>query len=77
MASIEVDSATAEQLKVRATACGLTVAEYLKAMVSTPTSEAEPRLSMPELDLLLESLAFDGPTLPADFSRADIYDGHD
>jgi predicted DNA-binding antitoxin AbrB/MazE fold protein len=30
-----------------------------------------------DLDAELESLLFDGPTLPADFSRADIYADHD
>jgi hypothetical protein len=31
------------------------------------------RLSVQEFETELSELAFDGPTLPADFSRADIY----
>ena len=33
--------------------------------------------SQEELDAELEQLALDLPTLPEDFSRADIYDEHD
>lgn len=35
------------------------------------------RLSLTELDSLLEENAFDGQMLPSDFSRADIYAEHD
>jgi hypothetical protein len=41
------------------------------------SNDTHARLSLAELDSLLNENAFDGPTLPADFSRADIYDGHD
>ena len=35
------------------------------------------RLSAEDLDLALSELAFDGPSLPANFSRAEIYSDHD
>jgi hypothetical protein len=35
------------------------------------------RLSVEDLDLALSELSFDGPGLPTNFSRADIYSDHD
>ena len=37
----------------------------------------KPRLSVQEFEAELLQLAFDGPGLPSDFSRADIYGEHD
>ncbi len=37
----------------------------------------ETRLSAEELDLAISDLAFGGPSLPANISRADIYSDHD
>ncbi len=39
-------------------------------VLSTPSSEID-------FDSQLENLLFDGPALPEDFSRADIYADHD
>jgi hypothetical protein len=42
-----------------------------------PTPTAGPSAPSPDFDAELEPLLFDGPNLPADFSRADIYADHD
>jgi predicted DNA-binding antitoxin AbrB/MazE fold protein len=38
---------------------------------------AEAVVARADFDAALEPLLFDGPNLPADFSRADIYTDHD
>ena len=76
MATIDVDPRTADQLHALATASGMTVEAYLRSLLPPSANGTPPRLSLAELDALLSEHAFDGPTLPADFSRADIYDGH-
>jgi hypothetical protein len=77
MATLELDPRTAEQLNALAAASGMTAEAYLKLLLPASANGARARLSLAELDSLLSENAFDGPTLPADFSRADIYDGHD
>lgn len=46
--------------------------DIVPAVVALPTM-----LSDEEFDRQLAELGADGPTLPADFSRADIYADHD
>jgi hypothetical protein len=54
----------------------MTIDAYLRSLLPAPANGAAARLSLEELETPLGENAFDGPTLPADFSRADIYDGH-
>jgi hypothetical protein len=77
MSTLELDRHIAEQLNALAAASGMTVEAYLKLLLPASADGARARLSLAELDSLLTENSFDGPTLPADFSRADIYDGHD
>lgn len=77
MATVELDKNTAEQLKALAAASGMSPDAYLKLLLPVSANGAEARLSADELDTLLQQHAFEGSTLPADFSRADIYDKHD
>lgn len=77
MATIELDSHTADELNALAAANGMTVDGYLKSLLPCLGIAAMLRLSPSELDALLTENAFDGPTLPPDFSRADIYELHD
>ncbi len=77
MATVELDQHTAEQLRALAAASGMTPDAYLQLLLATSTNGASARLSLQELDTLLGDLGFDGPGLPADFSRADICDEHD
>ena len=77
MQLIELDDQTAQDLIAQARAHGLTVAEYLKSLVPAAPGFHATNLSLDELDAELEELGLDLPTLPSDFSRADIYDEHD
>jgi hypothetical protein len=49
----------------------------LVRILATHGSAARPNASAVDFDQELDSLLFDGPTLPADFSRADFYRDHD
>jgi hypothetical protein len=69
------------RLQAQATARNVTLAEYLRSFADaaeiTPTSG---ELSLEELDALLDDLAATAASvqsLPADFSRRDIYADHD
>src|SRR5712664_3955425 len=77
MAILELDEHTAEQLNALAAANGMTPEAYLKLLLPASANGASARMSLDELDSLLRQHAFDGPSLPADFSRADIYNEHD
>jgi hypothetical protein len=75
VANLSIDDATAQLLQARAAAQGLTVDQYVRTLVEP--GRTAPRLSLDEFDAALQELCFDGPTLPADFSRSDIYSDHD
>jgi predicted nucleic acid-binding protein len=52
-----------------------TLVNMLKQQQSTP---AEPKeVSDAEIDQLFDEISVDAPSLPPDFSRADIYNDHD
>lgn len=76
MTTIQVDDDTAKALTEMATAQQMTVAEFLRSLAGRGVATG-PGASAVEFDEQLESLLFDGPTLPADFSRADLYRDHD
>lgn len=77
MPLIEVDNETAERLAFQAAARGLSAGEYLRSIVPATGTNGSADVSIDELDVELERLALKLPTLPDDFSRADIYDDHD
>jgi len=74
MSMIEIDDQTAKELQDAAQAKGVSVAELVRLRVLGKTIPAE-KFAPGEFDFdaELDSLVFSGPTLPADFSRADIY----
>lgn len=76
MTSIHVDDKTAAQLAAIAAEHGWSIEEYLRLVVQRD-AKAPTILTTREFDGELESLLFDGPGLPADFSRGDIYADHD
>ena len=76
MTSIQLDDGTAKALAAIATARQMTVDQYLRSLVAGDIALME-KNSGAEFDRELEPLLFDGPTLPADFSRADVYADHD
>lgn len=78
MATIELNDQTVEELRKQAETLGVSVEDLVRLRVlgvepSTGSSSDEPFDFQAELD----RLSFNGPTLPADFSRADIYNDHD
>lgn len=73
---IEVDGETAQTLVAHAAACGLSPAEYLRSILPTVAPSEGAIIGGAELDNELESLVLALPTLPDDFSRADIYEDH-
>ena len=77
MASIHSDDKTAQKLQALASALGLTPEAYIEALLTKQLPAKEPPISLDDFDTELESLTIDGPTLPANLSRADIYDDHD
>jgi hypothetical protein len=77
MATVSLDEHTADELQAQAAASGMTVDAYVKVLLTGAAAASVPRLSWNEVEALLDQNAFDGPTLPPDFSRADIYNEHD
>ena len=76
MTSIQLDARTANALSAIAAAREMTVEQYLRSLMDNDTALSESR-SVAEFDRDLEPLLFDGPSLPAHFSRADTYADHD
>ena len=77
MTSVMLDEHTVDELQAQAAASGMAVDAYVKLLLAGGATNAAPRLSWNEVESLLDQHAFDGPTLPSDFSRADIYNEHD
>jgi hypothetical protein len=75
MVTIQIDDQTAEGLERHARSAGLSVADYLRTLVPAPNRNSRP--SWDELEQQFLALSAAGGTLPADFSRADIYGDHD
>ena len=82
--TIEIDRRTADALRTQARARGLSLDSYLR-LLAAPAGEATPgdddsTPDMAEFDRWLGELSAGFPaagSLPADFSRADIYHDHD
>ena len=73
---------TEDSLRAKAASAGLTVETYLRQLAEPDAAgvagpAAEP--SAAEFHQLLDELAAGPslPSLPVDFSRADVYEGHD
>lgn len=87
MASLEIDERTASELLAAAAAEGVSVGRLVRSLLENSEKRVEASVSVrndrkqaitPRQFLAeVEELSFDGPTLPADFSRADIYRGDD
>ena len=80
---IRLDRQTADALVARAAVRGMSIDDYLRWVAEhdrSPVGGGSAPMSLAEFDRWLDELAADpSPTrsLPADFSRADIYDDHD
>lgn len=77
MKSIQLNESVAAALSAQATALGLTVEAYLENVVLSVAPQPGPRLSLDELDRLLDEEASNGPSPVGSFSRAELYSDHD
>lgn len=75
MTTIHLDDQIASELQAQAQKAGVSVPDYLRSLLPVATSTMRP--DWEELERDIEALSSLGPSLPADFSRADIYDDHD
>lgn len=75
MVTIHIDERTAEGLSRQARTAGLSVADYLSTLV--PAGQPAGRQNWDELESQFLALSTPGPSLPPDFSRADVYIEHD
>ena len=69
MNTIDLDDRTAEGLTALAESKGLTVEEYLRSLVGESAEGEVTTLTASEFDEELDKIAFNGPSLPNDFSR--------
>lgn len=74
---IELSEPVAAALQAQAAAHGLTVDAYLQRLVLPSPSPSKRRLTVEELDRLLDEAAITGPSPTGTFSRAEIYIDHD
>jgi hypothetical protein len=67
----------AAALSAQAAALGLTIEAYLENVVLSTASRPVPRLSLDELDRLLDEESSSSPSPAGIFSRAELYSDHD
>lgn len=77
MPSIQIDDQTGKALSVLAASQGMTLEEYVQELLARHLPLQNHPITPEEFDTELEALSIDGPSLPPDFSRADIYSDHD
>ena len=79
MTTIELDEKIAQALAEAARSHGMTVQEFVRSHVMGEQNgiHAPDAPADVDFDSELDGLIFSGPTLPADFSRADIYSDHE
>jgi hypothetical protein len=74
MVTIQVDEQTAKALEAAAAGAGLSLPEYIKTLV--PSSGDSSSNSWEAIEREITDLSVDG-SLPASFSRAELYSDHD
>ena len=82
MISLNIDDKTIEKLNALAAEQGMTLERFLQSLAQQQSlaqkgTEAKSVMTSEELENELKPLLFHGPSLPSDFSRADIYFDHD
>lgn len=79
--SIQVEEQTVEALNAQAQAHGLSLEAYLRSIADNGYPSGQPpMIDMAEFDRWLDELSEGAehiPSLPLDFSRADVYADHD
>ena len=80
MTTIEVEQRTAELLRTKAEASGLSLDAYLRLLAEKEAAREQAEMTAAEVEAILDELAQGGEgasPLPASFSREDIYFDHD
>lgn len=79
MPNLELDEATVQALKEAALSRNMTIDEFIRLRLLGNRSEclSASTSSFVNFDVKLDELIFYVPSLPADFSSADIYADHD
>lgn len=75
MVPIHIDEQTALAIEHDAQVRGLSVADYLRLLVSSVPGSIRPDWN--DIEREIESLSTAGGSLPEDFARNDIYSEHD
>ena len=78
--TIEIEQRTAEMLKAKAEASGLSLDDYLYLLAESEITPLPAALNPAEIDMILDELARGAESalpLPDNFSREDIYFNHD
>jgi hypothetical protein len=73
MATLQLNDTAAAALSAQAAAHGLSVDAYLESILFPVPTHPMPRLSVDELDRLLDEEATKGPSPCGTFSRAELY----
>jgi hypothetical protein len=71
-----LDDALAAALSAQAAAQGLSIEVYLQQVLLAP-QVVPPRMSVEELDRILDAEASFGPSPAGSFSRSELYSDHD
>jgi hypothetical protein len=77
MISVQLSETVAAALSAQAAAQGLTLEAYLENVLLSAPPRPAPRLSLDELDRLLDAEASTGPSPSGSFSRTELYSDHD
>ncbi|MBS0209144.1 MAG: hypothetical protein JSS27_09340 [Planctomycetes bacterium] len=77
MVNIPLNDTVAAALSARAAAQGMTVEAYLECVLLAAPLRPTARLSVEELDRLLDAEATSGSSPAGTFARAELYSDHD
>ena len=73
MVNVQLNDTVAAALKAQAAAQGMSIEAYLETVVLSTPQHPVPRLSLDELDRLLDEEATAGPSPSGAFSRSELY----
>jgi hypothetical protein len=75
--NVPLDDAVAAALTAQAAAQGISLTAYLEALLQSRSRRVGRRLSVAELDQLLDEEATVGPSPGGTFTRVELYSDHD
>ena len=77
MVNVQLNDTVAAALSAKAAAQGLTLQGYLESLALAKVPQTASRLTVDELDRILDEEATSGPSPSGTFSRAELYSDHD